>query len=803
VLLSLLKPSPRDPLKLRIEEIFKEPFNLDTTVLMKMSTKIIAHSEAPTQHGRGAAFYYMGASPIVQGAVIAISPVTGLTSIKYSFVIPPVTPPPAPDQELLKMWPEPLVENRLTSEEFAPPQFDNYPVAQPLGEVVQPVGWEPIAELQQKVLERELHEPVMKIQPEQLQRYSLRSSKRAQNTAAEEQNVTVLLSEDALLSDAMLADGTLTILSADAMEFEMQLNGTVIRKELISKEVKGVPPSVPAANERQYHPAWQRAQVRECNTLRDIVEPITAGAMPANATILDMKEVAEVKWKPLPDNELTITQMDAMSAGAPRPEGWLPCVRWVLRGFKDKRQDLVTFAETPDSTYVWWLIGYYVAMGEPVVTADLVRAYLNAVEPGTIVVQANRMMQEAGMAKYSRALYNMYGKKDAARVFQDWLNGLLVTTLGWKRMNTGNSCYKLPKCTSDDRIPTTAVRHSDDIAAMGPNAQLQLDALKLLVKINPTKPLSTFLGVECVRYDSTTYEPSDNGTILSKSVTNKIMDILQETREDRLKYNPTEKTRPTALPPNYKTYSKPDHWNDPVDISEYRHLIGLLVFPVKNVRGDLSYAFRYLAGKLGKPVEWDKMCLLWCLDYMKATKDIALLLGGDVKKPTVYMDAAHASEENARSVLFWYKSLSPDSGFTEARCTITKTSVISAYEAEVMVIGDAIDPILNLEARNHELGLPGLALGIDVYGDNKTEINWLNGDVIPNRARHVTTRYYGVRELVETGRLRCHWIEGTENPADLGTKLLSAAVTRKHTAHMLGHRLMKGAVKSFLLQVEL
>ena len=101
-----------------------------------------------------------------------------------------------------------------------------------------------------------------------------------------------------------------------------------------------------------------------------------------------------------------------------------------------------TFAETPDTSFVWWLIGYYVSMKQPVVTSDLIRAYLNAVEPGTIVVQADRYMQEAGMAKYSRALYNMYGKKDAARVFHDWLNDILVNTLGWKRMNTGSSCYK-------------------------------------------------------------------------------------------------------------------------------------------------------------------------------------------------------------------------------------------------------------------------------------------------------------------------------------------------------------------------
>jgi hypothetical protein len=191
---------------------------------------------------------------------------------------------------------------------------------------------------------------------------------------------------------------------------------------------------------------------------------------------------------------------------------------------------------------------------------------------------------------------------------------------------------------------------------------------------------------------------------------------------------------------------------------------------------------------------------LWCIDYLKSTIDIALLIGGDKVQPTIYMDAAHASEDKRKSVLFWYLALSPDSGFTEARCTITDTTVISSYEAEVMAFGDTIDTIQNLDARNHELGLPGLALGIDVYGDNRTEINWLNGEVVPNRARHITTRYYAVRELVETGRIRCIWIEGSNNPADLGTKLLSGPITKKHTAHMLGHGLMKGVHKSFLLQ---
>ena len=54
-------------------------------------------------------------------------------------------------------------------------------------------------------------------------------------------------------------------------------------------------------------------------------------------TILDMKEVPEWKWKPAPDEELAVEQNASVLAGAKRPEMWLVCVRWVLRGFKDKR----------------------------------------------------------------------------------------------------------------------------------------------------------------------------------------------------------------------------------------------------------------------------------------------------------------------------------------------------------------------------------------------------------------------------------------------------------------------------------
>jgi hypothetical protein len=43
-------------------------------------------------------------------------------------------------------------------------------------------------------------------------------------------------------------------------------------------------------------------------------------------------------------------------------------------------------------------------------------------------------------------------------------------------------------------------------ATMGPSALQQLQALQSITKMNPIASICTFLGVECIRYDSTTFE---------------------------------------------------------------------------------------------------------------------------------------------------------------------------------------------------------------------------------------------------------------------------------------------------------
>jgi hypothetical protein len=69
----------------------------------------------------------------------------------------------------------------------------------------------------------------------------------------------------------------------------------------------------------------------------------------------------------------------------------------------------------------------------------------------------------------------------------------------------------------------------------------------------------------------------------------------------------------------------------------------------------------------------------------------------------------------------------------------------------------------------------------------------MHGEVVPKRARNVATRHYAVKHRTDDGTIVPSWIEGENNPADLGTKLLPGPDTYRHSGHMLGHRLLKGS----------
>jgi hypothetical protein len=276
----------------------------------------------------------------------------------------------------------------------------------------------------------------------------------------------------------------------------------------------------------------------------------------------------------------------------------------------------------------------------------------------------------------------------------------------------------------------------------------------------------------------------------------KLNQLFADTAEIRELFNPKGIIRNSHLPELYKKTEDEltPELVSPCDISLYRSICGTLVFIINEVRVDVVKAFKICASRAHNPIGRDLLCICWLVDYLEFTKLAPLVLGGTIIDPVVFHDSAHADVDERKSTTFHYLAISPDSGSIEHHCNTTSVAVISAYEAEVLSASNSLDTVLSMQARAKDLGITELYIsGTKLQGDNLCNIRWMTNEIVPKRARNVAIRHYAVKHRVQDGTIKPSWISGNENPSDLGTKLLNGPLTAKHSAHVLGHRLLVGS----------
>jgi hypothetical protein len=68
-------------------------------------------------------------------------------------------------------------------------------------------------------------------------------------------------------------------------------------------------------------------------------------------------------------------------------------------------------------------------------------------------------------------------------------------------------------------------------------------------------------------------------------------------------------------------------------------------------------------------------------------------------------------------------------------------------------------------------------LGIELahillFGDNQGSIFIASNPVQEKRSKHIDLRYHYIRDVVQDGKVKLFFVEGTQNPADMFTKNL-------------------------------
>ncbi|GJY25489.1 hypothetical protein Tco_0400215, partial [Tanacetum coccineum] len=188
----------------------------------------------------------------------------------------------------------------------------------------------------------------------------------------------------------------------------------------------------------------------------------------------------------------------------------------------------------------------------------------------------------------------------------------------------------------------------------------------------------------------------------------------------------------------------------------YASTVGSIMYAVRCTRPDVAFAQNMTSRFQHNPGEPHWTAVKNILKYLRNTKDVFLVYGGN-------------SSTELRVECYC------DAGFeTDRDDTKSQTGYVFVLN------GGAVD----WKSSKQRLGIvPTINEPLNMYCDNSAAVHYANEPGVQKGARHYQRRYHYVRECVELGEIRILKVHTDNNLADPFTKALS---NRKLTQHARG-----------------
>ena len=250
-------------------------------------------------------------------------------------------------------------------------------------------------------------------------------------------------------------------------------------------------------------------------------------------------------------------------------------------------------------------------------------------------------------------------------------------------------------------------------------------------------------------------------------------------------------TTPVINPEKYSNLHKAMDGSEGIRLnkeqhSEYRMLIGGLLYAAITTRLDISHITGQLSRFLAEPREQHLDAAYHVLRYLSGTNDLGIIFGrvsdetmdakvtygsptSLVKPITGYSDSNWGSDlKDRRSVSGAVVKLwgSPVSWISRRQNTVA----LSTTEAEYMAIGVVTQEILWFRMWLKEV--LGLTITVPVYCDNVSAISMTSHETDHQRTKHIDIRHHFVRDHVIKRDIEMKWITTKDQEADILTKML-------------------------------
>jgi hypothetical protein len=380
---------------------------------------------------------------------------------------------------------------------------------------------------------------------------------------------------------------------------------------------------------------------------------------------------------------------------------------------------------------------------------------------------------------------NIYGQKQAGRVWNKYLSRKLTEELGFKQSKVDECVYYRGK--------TLYVLYTDDSLLAGPDEneiQQIIDELqtKSMLSITVEGDLADFLGVSIER--------KEDGTIHMTQP-----HLIEQILGDLRMLDETVKPRSTPAASS-KVLTRHSQSPDFDGSFNYRSVIGKLNYLEKATRSDISFAVHQCARFVSEPKREHGEAVRWLARYLKGTKDKGTILkpieGKDLE---VFVDASFCGDwcpeeaamdrDTARSrhgYIIQYAGC-PLLWKSQLQTEIAMSSTESEYTGLSYALRDAI-PIMELLKEMKGMGFPiessQAKVHCRVFEDNSGALEMAKVHKYRPRTKHLNVRLHHFRDYVERQEISIHAINTNDQPADYLTKALNENTLKRHRRRVMG-----------------
>ncbi|GKB55031.1 retrotransposon protein, putative, ty1-copia subclass [Tanacetum coccineum] len=208
----------------------------------------------------------------------------------------------------------------------------------------------------------------------------------------------------------------------------------------------------------------------------------------------------------------------------------------------------------------------------------------------------------------------------------------------------------------------------------------------------------------------------------------------------------------------------------------YASAVGSIMYVVRCTRPDVAFAQNITSRFQQNPGDEHWTAVKNILKYLRNTKDMFLVYGGDMKRElrvSCYTDAGYLTDADDMKSQTGYVFVL-NGGVVDWKSTKQSIFATSSTDAEYIAAFDASKEAVWIRKFIYGLGVvPTIEEPINMYCDNTGAIAIAKDHGVTKGARHFRAKVHYLRETIEMGDVRIEKVDTDDNLADPFTKALA------------------------------